>query len=417
MLGHAGTANRRIIFDSKQEAGHQTADRIWRRWEHFCYLSGLDDNPFLTHLPSTEKELILRSFLQLYRDASWNPDGKLTGRRRKPVVSSTVRDAASRLAAAFRHHNEPSPVHLANSSLLCPTIRSLLRAFDNNDPPPNRQKAITPRLLRRLYSASGAFNPLLRDCAPAVVADLLIGAWFFAMRSCEFTHTPTPGRTKIINLAGIIFRDSSRRIISHADPKLLSAEFVTLVFEDQKNGTKRDARSQRRTNQKILCPVTRWGSIVQRIRRTIPAFSDDTTINTIRVAEATLFISNTYTKKTLRTTCSLFGGKATFGFAPHEIGNKSIRSGAAMALFLADVPTAKIMILGRWSSDAFLVYIRPQVLEWTSNMSRDMTKLDSFLDVGADHTRAHQSDPRTKTRSLRSINGSFIVLPRFHLQH
>ena len=52
-----------------------------------------------------------------------------------------------------------------------------------------------------------------------------------------------------------------------------------------------------------------------------------------------------------------------------------------MALFLHDISTAKIMILGRWSSNAFLVYIRVQVLEWTNNMSQDMIQLDSFFDV------------------------------------
>jgi hypothetical protein len=130
----------------------------------------------------------------------------------------------------------------------------------------------------------------------------------------------------------------------------------------------------------------------------------------------TLFISNTFTKKTLCTTCTLFGSKATFGFEPHEIGSKSICSGAAMALFLADVPTAKIMILGHWNSDAFLAYICPQVLEWTSNMSHNMTHLDSFLNVGTD-CRADPADPHTKTHKLYPINGSFIVLPCFHLQH
>jgi hypothetical protein len=70
-------------------------------------------------------------------------------------------------------------------------------------------------------------------------------------------------------------------------------------------------------------------------------------------------------------TCSIFRGFKTFGFHPREIGNKSIRSGAAMSLFLMDHSPAKIMILGHWSSDAFLVYIRPQVLEWTNNMLCD----------------------------------------------
>jgi hypothetical protein len=112
----------------------------------------------------------------------------------------------------------------------------------------------------------------------------------------------------------------------------------------------------------------------------------------------------------------MFGGKSTFGFHPHEIGNRSIRSGAAMALFLKDHSTAKIMILGRWSSDAFLVYIRPQVLEWTNNMSRDMISFDSFLDVGLyDIASTHDSRVRRKTTHLNG-RSSTMQMPTFHLQ-
>jgi hypothetical protein len=75
--------------------------------------------------------------------------------------------------------------------------------------------------------------------------------------------------------------------------------------------------------------------------------------------KTTTHIHNEFTLNLLRSTCAMFGGKPTFGFHPHEIGNRSIRSRAAMALFLKDHSTAKIMILGRWSSDAFLVNIRP----------------------------------------------------------
>ncbi len=88
-----------------------------------------------------------------------------------------------------------------------------------------------------------------------------------------------------------------------------------------------------------------------------------------------------------------------------------------MALFLANHTPAKIMILGQWSSDAFLMYIRPQILEWTNNMSKDMIKLDSFLDVGRSKTAppiATESDKRP-----RHLNGrtSAILIPKFHLHH
>jgi hypothetical protein len=53
-----------------------------------------------------------------------------------------------------------------------------------------------------------------------------------------------------------------------------------------------------------------------------------------------------------------------------------------MALFLQNVSSDRIMILGRWESEAFLVYIRPQVLEWTNNMSKSMIAIDSFTDIG-----------------------------------
>lgn len=46
---------------------------------------------------------------------------------------------------------------------------------------------------------------------------------------------------------------------------------------------------------------------------------------------------------------------------------------AAMALFLKDHSIEKITILERWYSDAFMGYIRPQVLEWTNIMAEGVT--------------------------------------------
>jgi hypothetical protein len=88
-----------------------------------------------------------------------------------------------------------------------------------------------------------------------------------------------------------------------------------------------------------------------------------------------------------------------------------------MALFINDISTAKIMILGRWSSDAFLVYIRPQVLEWTNNMSREMIAVDSFFDVQMNH-KTTTADPRTRANQYTTpFNGPTVVIPRLHLNH
>jgi hypothetical protein len=73
-----------------------------------------------------------------------------------------------------------------------------------------------------------------------------------------------------------------------------------------------------------------------------------------------------------------------------------------MSLFLVDLSPAKIMILGHWSSDALLVYIRPQDLEWTNNMSCDMIHLDSLIDAPhRTETSSHQMIPEPASDSKR----------------
>jgi hypothetical protein len=89
-----------------------------------------------------------------------------------------------------------------------------------------------------------------------------------------------------------------------------------------------------------------------------------------------------------------------------------------MALFLMDHSPAKIMFLGRWASDAFLVYIRPQVLEWTHNMSCEMIYLYSFFDA-AHQDLVASNNPRTRKRLQQPFNGrnSIVTLPKFHIYH
>ena len=215
------------------------------------------------------------------------------------------------------------------------------------------------------------------------------------MRSCEFTLTPHPGRTKIIRLRGILFRTAENVEINHYDPALASAERVTLTFEDQKNGTKMDRRTHQRTGDPIRCPIRRIASLVARVYRTIPLASDDTPINAIYLSARESRVSSASFHAFIRSTCTCGSGKPTFGYSAADIGTKSIRSGATMSLFLMNHPVHKIMILGRWSSDAFLVYIRPQVLEWTNQMSSDMIQINSFLDV-TDPRRTPPSDPRSR---------------------
>jgi hypothetical protein len=98
-----------------------------------------------------------------------------------------------------------------------------------------------------------------------------------------------------------------------------------------------------------------------------------------------------------------------------DIGTKSIRSGAAMGLFLANHSTEKIMLMGRWLSQAFLACICPQVIEWTNNMSRDMIRLDSFAGASS-FDMANPKIARVPSRRINGPNNS-LIMPSFHLDH
>jgi hypothetical protein len=71
-------------------------------------------------------------------------------------------------------------------------------------------------------------------------------------------------------------------------------------------------------------------------------------------------------------------GKNDLVFEPNELGLHSLRSGAAMAMYLAGCAVFTIMLIGCWSSDAFLNYIRPQVSEFSLCVSEKMILHEEF---------------------------------------
>lgn len=289
-------------------------------------------------------------------------------------------------------HGRKSPLHLAGELdgvlTLRPSIKALFKAFDARDPPPNSQKAATRRLLEDLAETNEPLGETSRH-----TADLVIGAYFFAMRACEFCKTEKKGKTKLLTLDNITFRDKKRKIVDISEPDLTKrARYVTVCFVDQKNGKKNEKRTQRKTGRKWLCPVRAWGRACQRAntKHDKKRPEQPVCIFTSKNGRQTQ-ITDSQVIQSLRTSCKVNGGRERYGFGPEEIGSRSIRSGAAMSLFIANHSTERIKILGRWRSDAFLAYIRPQVLEWTNLMARDMASKKDFIDLGFQH----QSSKRT----------------------
>ena len=70
-------------------------------------------------------------------------------------------------------------------------------------------------------------------------------------------------------------------------------------------------------------------------------------------------------------------------FNDMDIGLHSLRSGGAMAIFLSGVSTIIIKRIGRWSSDAFLEYIREQVESFTFGVAQRMLDFEHFHTINA----------------------------------
>jgi hypothetical protein len=211
---------------------------------------------------------------------------------------------------------------------------------------------------------------------------LLIGAIFFAMRSCEYLNTNTPEadrRTKILRLRNIIFKKDGITI-AHSSPNLESADIVMIIFEFQKND-KRDIQVHMfRTSDKILNPVIAWAKTVQRIWD-YPNVSDDNKVCSFLEKDGSIRdIQATQVRERLKSIVTLIG-EQTLGFTADDVGLHSLWSGGAMAMFLSKTSTIIMMRVGRWSSEAFLEYIWEQVQDFTVGVSENMIKYESFFNM------------------------------------
>jgi hypothetical protein len=249
-------------------------------------------------------------------------------------------------------------------------------------------------------------------------SDLIRGAYFFAMRACEFCKTETPGRTRRLTVENVTFRGTNNEVISHDNPNLATrAEFVTICFVDQKNGNRMERRSQRRSGDPVLCPIEAWASVIRRHKEDFPGASGSKlTVCSYRSPDGKSRSEVTAEKvtKLLRKLCATPEAAKRYGFTSEEIGTRSIRSGAAMSLAIQGGHTdEKIRILGRWKSMAFLTYIRPQVLEWSGGMAREMIKTSSFTDLGEPQTRRTSQKSPATGRPQTPSKSVDLLIPRF----
>ena len=238
---------------------------------------------------------------------------------------------------------------------------------------------------------------------------LYLLGFFYAMRSCENFRVTGERRTKPIRKRDFIFL-KNHRILPHTSPLLEEADAVTVVFEYQKRDLRNDSITQSRTGHPVGCPVRASAAIIRRMQSL--DLADDDFIFTYQrddgkglghlTSKQALGMLREFIKST---------NYAAYGLDPQRIGLHSGRTSAAMAMYLNGIPICTIMLLGRWSSDAFLRYIRKQVEQFSNNVARKMIQRPIFHTI----PEATISDPRTHNSQSAAANqgmGSGRVLNR-----
>jgi hypothetical protein len=247
-----------------------------------------------------------------------------------------------------------------------------LKAYKDADPSVQHQKAIPFALIRQMVTRQTT-SPML-----TVLHQLFLLGFFFAMRSCEYLLVTGPKRrTQPIKKKSFTFILDGK-VLPHDSRYLSRADSVSVTFEFQKRDDRNDVVTQCATGDPVFCPVKVAARIVQRL--VAMHASDETPIYTYVRSDGRVGLLDSATALVILR--DFIKGEGTpYGLSAKDIGLHSFRSSAAMAMYLANVPVFTIMLLGRWSSDAFLRYIRPQVQQFSENVARKMIARPAFFHV------------------------------------
>ena len=365
-------------FRSINAQTHQKQSGNFVRWSKFLERSGIN-NKFLDEYEDRTKNDIVSAYLASIRR---NENGRSTKTRLK---GNTVSAALNHVCATFRSNFRRDPtLDLSGNRAL--QIQRQIRGYKKVDGSINHQKCLPLQVFNTIYQNKSS----QRD---STLGELITGALFFGMRSCEYSVVKQERKTKLLILRNIQFFTNFKKVPRvHGNKKLLEAETVSITFISQKNNEKDHTVSMHK-NKTSLCPVKIWASIVLRIL-SYPDSSLDLPVCTYRSKIRTSLIQSKEILEHIRTTVKVLG-EQTLGFKAAEVGCHSIRSSFAMFLYIQQIRTDRIMLQGRWKSDAFLLYIRPQVAAFSKGLSEAIIHdTNNFFTVpeannGQTHTNPH----------------------------
>eukprot|EP00956_Cyclotella_meneghiniana_P016829 scaffold26896_cov44-Cyclotella_meneghiniana.AAC.5 len=231
-------------------ATHSKYDRSWDIWCQFLTKIPTNDH-YLSEFTQNQRNTIISVFMDTVKNGEFN-------KNKSTVKGSTAREAADHVSKIIESSGWPDP-RLNVSGKVCIQITRQGKSYKSMDGPTKHQKALPPEVYRHILRR--AQHP--REAARA---QLLAGALFFAMRSCEYSKTNHKDqKTKPIRPADVIFRIGAETINHNSERKYI-ADNVEITFRIQKNGVVEDQILQWHTDDNELCPVKHWATTIDRLR-------------------------------------------------------------------------------------------------------------------------------------------------------
>ena len=127
-------------------------------------------------------------------------------------------------------------------------LQTQIQGYKSLDPPKKHQKSIQTKLVFHIYKKH--YSHL-----STAIGKLIVGAFFFGIRSCEYSTKPKQEnkQTRILQKGDIRLYRKQRELLYSRDCIHLEYK-VSLTFRTQKNGVKNSIVTQWRTG-KNRCPL------------------------------------------------------------------------------------------------------------------------------------------------------------------
>jgi hypothetical protein len=153
--------------------------RVWHRWQSYLIRIENEHDPYLQRLEPLMRTRIFGAFGAALRR------GDFSRKNTEILGGGTVEETLAKLGQMFRANVGFNPYYGPDSHSPHPLLSRQLKGMKNTDPGVTPQKALPVSVYREIHRQAQRDKDAPK--LSATVADLLTIAFFWCMRSCEYS--------------------------------------------------------------------------------------------------------------------------------------------------------------------------------------------------------------------------------------